>query len=196
MPLEIEIKIKIPDHDPIRRLLRRHSAKPIEYVRETNIFFDRPDHSLRKANTGLRVRLSIPIKSKIRNQKSKMTALLTFKGPPAKKGLRSREAFDLHITPYEQLIPLLTALGFQQLFLFEKIRESWLLAKCRVELDTLPYFGTFLEIEGPSEKAVHRVQKMLGLQSLPQEKTSYAAMTGNYLANTHRKALRFKSRKR
>ena len=188
MPLEIEIKLKIDDHAPVVKKLRRLGAQHTGRLREWNIFFDRPDNSLRAADSGLRVRFESPVGA---SGKRPCTALLTFKGPPRKSGLRSRPAYDLTVTPADQLMPLLNALGFRQTYAFEKIRDSWQLARCKIELDTLPHFDTFLEIEGPSERAVRAVQKRLGLESVPAVKKSYAQMISAYLATRRRKELRF-----
>jgi predicted adenylyl cyclase CyaB len=175
VPLEIELKLKLDSHAPVHARLAALHAEHRGTVRETNIFFDRPDRSLRRADSGLRVRLTSTPAGPTPQ------ALLTFKGPAASSGLRSREAFDLHLTPPDQIVPLLQALGFVQLFLFEKDRDSWRLADCLVELDTLPHFGNFLEIEGPSENAVHHAQDQLGLASLPARRPSYAKMVGEFL---------------
>jgi predicted adenylyl cyclase CyaB len=186
MPLEIEVKLKVPSHGPIHRHLRALKAKHLGKVRETNIFFDFPKHSLRRKDSGLRVRL---IASSWR--KTPVNALLTFKGPPQKTGLRPRNAFDLACTPHDQLIPLLESLGLYRIFSFEKDRDSWDLDRCRIELDTLPHFGTFLEIEGPSEKAVRNVQKKIGLESLTPESKSYSHMVSRHLAQRRGKSLHF-----
>jgi adenylate cyclase, class 2 len=175
MPLEIEIKLKLDSHAGALARLTALGATHLGTARETNIFFDRPATSLRRADSGLRVRFTTTAANPAPQ------ALLTFKGPAASTGLRSREAFDLHLTPPDQIVPLLTALGFVQLFLFEKDRDSWRLADCLVELDTLPHFGTFLEIEGPSEPAIRHVQDQLGLSHLPPHRPSYAKMVGEFL---------------
>jgi adenylate cyclase class 2 len=183
MPLEIEIKLKLDSHAPVRRRLLELQAELIGAVREENIFFDKPDASLRRADCGLRVRLTTSQTDR------EPKALLTFKGPAAATGLRVREALDLHMTPWEQVMPLLEALGFQRQYSFEKDRESWVLGHagqgvCRVELDTLPVFGCFMEIEGPSEMAVQAVQHDLGLSHLPHHPESYARMVAAHLQAT------------
>jgi predicted adenylyl cyclase CyaB len=176
MPLEIEIKLQLDSLAPVRARLAALRAVHTGAVRETNVFFDRPDLSLRHADSGLRVRFTTSPSDPTPQ------TLLTFKGPASSSGLRSREAFDLHLTPHDQIIPLLHALGFQQLFLFEKDRDSWRLADCLVELDTLPHFGHFLEIEGPSESAVRAVQSALHLAHVPAHRDSYAKMVGEFLS--------------
>ena len=58
MPLEIEIKLKVESHEEMRARLAALGAEHVGMVRETNMFFDRPDRGLRKADSGLRVRLT------------------------------------------------------------------------------------------------------------------------------------------
>ncbi|MCL2645901.1 MAG: class IV adenylate cyclase [Phycisphaerales bacterium] len=191
MPLEIEIKLKLVSHTAILKRLRQLRATHIGTQHETNIFFDHPDRSLLQSNSGLRVRLETPLRKTRNSPRSPPSALLTFKGSPQSTGLGSRNAYDLTCSPTEQLIPLLKSLGFVQTQLFEKIRDSWQLAKCKIELDTLPHFGCFLEIEGPSERAVHAIQKKLALADLASITTSYATMVDDHLTTKKRKELRF-----
>ena len=187
MPLEIEIKLKVESHEQVRARLGDLRAEHGGMARETNIFFDRPDGSLRKADSGLRVRVTRSAADPVPR------ALLTFKGPAAAAGLRSREAFDVRVAPEEQVAPLLEALGFREVLRFEKDRDSWRVGGCLVELDTLPGLGCFLEIEGPSEEAVRGVQGQLGLAELAPGRASYSQMVAEYLERAARgeKNLRF-----
>jgi adenylate cyclase class 2 len=187
MPLEIEIKLKLDSHDSVLARLAALQARHVGMDRETNIYFDRADGSLRRADTGLRVRLTASSADTVPK------ALLTFKGPAAAEGMRSREAFDLEVAPQEQVVPLLRALGFEQVLLFEKDRDSWRVGECLVELDTLPVFGCFVEIEGPSEEVVRGVQEELGLANLEQERKSYSQMVSDYLQKESSVQLRFRS---
>jgi predicted adenylyl cyclase CyaB len=119
--------------------------------------------------------------------------LLTVKGPAQRRGLRSREAFDVSVDPPGQIVGLLKMLGFEQILLFEKDRESWRVEDCLVELDTLPVFGCFVEVEGPSEEAVRQVQENLRLGDLQPERKSYSRMVGEYVEREQapHRALRF-----
>ncbi len=47
MPLEIEVKLKVPDHMAVRGRLMALNAQWVGKVRETNIFVDRDGGSLR-----------------------------------------------------------------------------------------------------------------------------------------------------
>jgi predicted adenylyl cyclase CyaB len=185
MPLEIEVKLKVDDHTTVRERLRALGAMAHGRVKEINIFFDWPDRSLRGKDTGLRVRFS--------QQEGETTpqALLTVKGPAATTGLRSREAYDVTLTPHDQIVPLLKMLGFEQVLLFEKQRESWELEGCHVELDTLPHFGAFVEVEGPTEEIVQAVQEKLRLGSKAPERKSYSRMLGELVEKKSVRELRF-----
>jgi len=71
---------------------------------------------------------------------------------------------------------LLQALGFSLRVVYEKRRESWLLDGCRVELDELPMFGTFVEVEGPEESAIQTAVQDLGLAEKDIVSESYVSM--------------------
>ena len=180
MPLEIEVKLKVVGHEGIVSKLRELGAVHHGMARETNIFFDRGGE-LRGQDRGLRVRLT----------EGGGKALVTVKGPAGATGLRAREAFDIRCEPTEQVIPLLEALGFERMMSFEKERDTWELDGCLVELDTLPEFGTFVEVEGPSEEVVRGVQGKLGLGGVEAVKESYSAMVGKFLRERGGKELRF-----
>ena len=64
---------------------------------------------------------------------------------------------------------------------FEKKRTRYLLDGCRVEIDTLPYLGTFVEIEGNTDEDVLAVQDKLGLADEPLIRASYIAMLVTHL---------------
>src|SRR5271168_2852226 len=126
--LEIEAKIKVDSHDPARQKLIALKAQQLPKVKQTNIFFDRPDRSLLAADSGLRLRLETS------PEYPTTQAMFTFKGPRQNTPLHPRESFDLSVTPVADAASFLLALGFQQTLSFEKYRESWLYASCHVEL--------------------------------------------------------------
>jgi adenylate cyclase class IV len=70
----------------------------------------------------------------------------------------------------------LAAIGYKKTLLFQKKRRVWWLDRCEVALDRLPLLGSFVEIEGPNEKAIAGVQKKLGLADLPHIPESYASL--------------------
>jgi adenylate cyclase class 2 len=72
-------------------------------------------------------------------------------------------------------------LGYHPTLSFEKRRESWKLGECEVDLDELPYLGSYVEIEGPGESEVEKVRRSLGMEKEPVIKTGYISMLAKYL---------------
>jgi len=170
MPLEIETKLRVDSHEPVRERLRAEGAARLGQVMERNRIFDRPDGSLRAEGCGLRVRSA-------RNEVDGEThATLTFKGPVRPGAMKSREEIEIRIDDAEAAAELLTRLGFVVILDYDKRRESWSLGDCVVELDEPPALGLFVEIEGPDEAGIRRVQQSLGLESAPPERSSYVRM--------------------
>jgi adenylate cyclase class 2 len=64
---------------------------------------------------------------------------------------------------------------------FEKRRETWKLGGCKVELDELPYLGSFVEVEGPADQEVMTVRDRLGLSDRPIVRSSYIALLMGYM---------------
>jgi adenylate cyclase class 2 len=175
MPVEIEAKMKVADHAQIRQRLRDNHAKHESTVLETNTFFDTSDRSLSSHDKGLRLRHTTDTQT--HEEKSK----LTFKGPRQHGKLKNREEHELEVGNSQDAKALLEALGFAKMVSFQKRRESWMLDKCHVELDEVPYLGTFVEIEGPDEDAVMRVRERLQLQDNEPIMTSYISMLMSHL---------------
>lgn len=174
-PREIEIKLRVNNLAAVRCTLASAGATFLESVLECNDFFDRPDESLRKVHCGLRIRTFRHNDAIVRS------ALLTWKGPAGNSAMHNRPSIDLLTQPAELAHAFLLALGFVRTSGFEKRRESWQCAGCRVELDELPHLGTYVEIEGPDESAVHAVQKQLSLGALENVPETYHGMVANYL---------------
>jgi len=147
---------------------------------EVNYFFDRPDQGLRKTDQGLRVRVETltppgaaePIETSV---------TMTHKGPRLHGALKSRVETEVEAGSAEGATALLEALGFPRTLSFEKRRRRWLLDGCRVELDTVPIIGRFVEIEGPGESAVMATREKIGLGGEPEERLSYITMIAQHL---------------
>jgi len=175
IPREVEVKLHIKDPAEIRRRLFEAGAITVRSVMETNMFYDTPDQRLRKADSALRIR------SVEREGAPTSTVLITWKGHSDSGSMHNRPSIDLTAAPEEQAEQFLMVLGYRVTVGFEKKRESWKLAGCSVELDEMPVFGSFLEIEGANEQAVIHVQRQLGLEHLTNEPQSYLGMVSEYL---------------
>jgi len=175
MPIEIEAKMKVPDHASVRAMLKEAGATKSGEFLETNTFFDTEDRSLLAADRGLRIRQN-------RNTGSgREEFILTLKGPRLHGQLKSREETEVTVGDVRMMTSVLEQLGFRVVLSFEKKRESWLLNGCHVELDEVPHLGTYVEIEGPGEEKVMNVREQLRLSDRPLVKASYIALLMTYL---------------
>jgi adenylate cyclase class 2 len=170
MPVEIEIKFKVDDLEPVRARLRELGAMQAGMVLETNVFFDTPQRTLAAADRGLRIRQNVDAATGRRWQ------VITYKGPRESGELKRREEIEFGVEDFEAAAALLEGLGFAKMLEFEKKRETWRLENCKVELDELPELGTFVEMEGPSNEAVMRCRQELGFAGKPAVIETYSAL--------------------
>jgi predicted adenylyl cyclase CyaB len=85
---------------------------------------------------------------------------------------------------------ILLGLGYKAHLTVDKIRQIWQLGKCEVCLDKVRHLGTFIEVEGPHEKAIENVLNKLGLDKNNHLSKGYAKMTADILKHNSRPALR------
>jgi adenylate cyclase class 2 len=178
MATETEAKLKVASHRVIRARLEHLGARCAGAVLETNHIFDSASRSMLAADEGLRVRRMDAIDGPDR------TATLTYKGARASAAPKVRQEIELTIGDADAARSLLKALGFVEVFTFQKRRETWLLEHCHVELDELPYLGDYVEVEGPGTAEVHRALGQLGLADEPIVTASYVALLIDY-CRTH-----------
>jgi adenylate cyclase class 2 len=170
MPVEIEAKMKIDDTDAVRRKLKAAGARHTKKTRETNIFLDTEDRSLLAGDRGLRVRINRDVTT------GSEKVIITFKGPRHPGPLKSRDESELEVASSADAVQLLACIGYRQIISFEKLRESWELMGCKIEIDEVPRIGTFLEIEGPTDDIVLKTRDALELGNKPIVKSSYISM--------------------
>lgn len=210
MSLEIELKLRVASHDPVRQRLRAAGATFIERVLERNTILDRPDAELRRTGRGLRLRTAR------RDSDGALRATLTAKGPihpigpfssptgpspvgpgtvgprtmvpgpvgpafqPVGVSLKTREECEVVISDADAALGLLALLGYDPVLQFEKRRERWSLADCLIELDEPARLGLFVEIEGPDEDAIHRVRHQLALHDAAIVPETYPQLVSQY----------------
>jgi len=183
--MEIEAKLSVENHDVVRRALSGQNARRVSLVLETNHILDTPDHTLRAAGKGLRVRIN----HHLNDQHEEV--VITVKGPLLPGPLKSREEHEMVVSDAKEAVQFLKTLGYVPVLSFQKRRETWELADCKVELDEVPHLGKFVEIEGPSESSVIQVQKDLKLAALPVIRTSYVAMIAKWMGENGGKQPKF-----
>ena len=191
MAVELEFKTAVESHTPIRKRLRQLRARLLSRALETNIHFDTPEQHLYRHGCGVRIRLLRDMSP----AKRKLPAIITYKGPLQKSRFKSREEIETTIGDSNEMIRLIEALGFRQQIRFEKRRESWVLSagkstRCKVELDTIPRLGTFIEIEASREEAIHAALKLLGIARTRFIRESYVGMLASVDKKRRRKSRR------
>ncbi len=177
MPIELECKLPVSSHKPLREKLRSLGAQYLGRVLETNRLLDRSDGSLRQTGCGLRVRSVVSLDGHAPR------ATLTFKGPRLDGPFKQREEIESAVDDADALYDILRILGFTRTFLFEKERESWQLGDARVELDALPLIGCFVEVEARDEGIVRDVVERLGLDPAAAINDSYVTLLAEQVAD-------------
>lgn len=178
MNIEIEAKMQLTDLAGVQEKLRSLGAREVGNILETNTYFDTDGRSLKSTDQGLRIRVE-------RTNDDQVDTRITHKGPRAHGKLKSRSETEVTVTNARDAANLLGALGYLPVLTFEKRRNRWQLDGCQVELDTLPYLGDFIEIEGPSDDIVLSVRQKLGLDEAPLIHASYIAMLVSYVHEHH-----------
>jgi adenylate cyclase class 2 len=161
---EIEAKFYVLDLQRIQKYLQDVQARLIQpRILETNIRFDLPDGSLRAGRRVLRLRRDTE-------------ARLTYKGGNKNTGgVLSREEIEFVVENFEKAKKFLEALGYQQVFYYEKYRTTYELDNLLIMLDELPY-GNFLEIEGDTEETIRALSKKVDLNWDATIDRSYSAL--------------------
>ena len=85
-------------------------------------------------------------------------------GPAARLPCQGASRRDAEATPGAPGLALIfEAMGLREIFRYQKRRSVWRVGECEIALDELPYLGWFVEIEGPTERAVRAGLEALAL---------------------------------
>lgn len=134
--LEVELKVKIPSLDPVRRKLTEKKAQFLGKVHEHDIYYNAPHRDFGITDEAVRVRYTDD------------HAVVTYKGPKIKKfDLKAREELNFAVESGETFEKMLDRLGFTRTTNVNKWRETYKLDTATVTLDLVDELGTFAEIE-------------------------------------------------
>jgi adenylate cyclase class 2 len=178
---EIEAKVRIADPEDFRRLMAERGASEAETVFEDNRLFDDPAGTLRRRGAALRLREERPAAGS-----EPIHAVLTYKGPRLESDLKRREEAEVGVQAAGPLAAIFAAMGLRETFRYEKRRSIWRVGECEVTLDELPHLGWFVEIEGPTEKAVRACLEDLGLAQAELISTDYIHLLAECLKSLGR----------
>jgi adenylate cyclase class 2 len=134
--LEVELKVKIPALEPVRRKLIGKNAEVLGKVHEHDIYYNAPHRDFAKTDEAVRVRYTND------------HAVVTYKGPKIKKyGLKAREELNFAVESGERFEKMLDRLGFKKTAEVNKWREKYQYGGASISLDSVDELGTFTEIE-------------------------------------------------
>lgn len=109
-------------------------------------------------------------------------AIFTFKESMASSsGIKRRREDETAVEDADALHAILEALGYAPAVVYEKRRETWLVAGVEVVIDELP-FGLFVEIEG-EEESILEAERLLELGGATMEPISYPQLTVQHGTN-------------
>lgn len=193
-PTETELKLRVDDHAPVRERLSQLGARHLGTVLEHNRLFDHPDASLRRRDCGLRLRTVHPVAQPQadsghphQSTHADAAGCLTFKGPrkAGTDGFKIRPEWETEVENPAALEQILHQLNLDTALTYTKTRDSWQLGVLRVELDTVPSLGCFVELEAPitpfadAAAAVQLVESALvdlGLANAPRVVEGYPTL--------------------
>ena len=171
---EIEAKFYVQDLKRIESRIRELDARLIQpRVLETNLRFDLPDGGLHSKGQVLRLRQDTEAK-------------LTYKGASkSAQGIVDRTEIEFVVEDFDKAKSLLEALGYQEIFQYNKYRTTYELqtsevlktseVSVHIMLDELPY-GNFVEIEGVDTATIHATANKLNLDMQAATSQSYSAL--------------------
>jgi adenylate cyclase class 2 len=164
-PTETEIKLAVPDVRTARKLLRAAGfAVSRRRVFESNVIFDTPRLTLRRASTLLRLRQAGGL------------ITVTYKGRPAVAKHKSREELELTVADASTMDAIFERLGYRPVFRYEKYRTEYRLQRGAgmATLDETPV-GIYLELEG-APAWIDRMARRMGFAEQDYITASYARL--------------------
>jgi adenylate cyclase, class 2 len=179
MYIEIEAKLKVDSFKGIEKKLKAVGADFLRERLHTDAYFDDSKSSLRKSDSALRLRHQLIGK--------KDQVVITYKGPRRAGRFKRRLEIQFEVSDGSLAEKFLESIGYKRTIIYQKKRRVWHYRDCEIALDELPFLGKFVEIEGPNEKRIAKVQEKLGLKELPHTHDSYALMMAKELRRRGRK---------
>src|SRR5262249_50414443 len=169
---ETEIKLPLKDLSSAANRLRELGAEVAESRHfEDNLVLDTKDQMLRRSGRLLRLRLTGP------GPKDLPHGLLTFKGTyRVTDNVKDREEIESEVSSPENFKRIMSELGFELSFRYQKYRTTYRIPNVPVEfcIDETP-IGNFFEIEGNIDE-IHRQASRLGFARVGYITESYATL--------------------
>lgn len=166
---ELEIKIAIGSGEHFKQVYDKCNKLfgPLtSHLRQLDEYFDTPDGQLKKQDLVVRIRS---------NGEKKSIAL---KSPRVElpSGMTNRIELEFLSAEGENVREQLLSQGLNSNEVAEKERWTFIHKDCEIVLDKLPFIGSFIEIEGPSETAINEIVVLLNLSSCEVVRQNYGEL--------------------
>lgn len=166
---ELEIKIQIESEEHFQRIYntcKHFLGSPVSHNLQLDEYYDTPDGQLEKQDLVIRIRST--------NDKK----IIALKSPRVKlpSGVTNRIELEFLSAHGEKVHEQLLNQGLRPNEAAEKERWTFVYQDCEIVLDQLPFIGSFIEIEGPSEQAIQEVIHFLDLSSCKIVQKNYGEL--------------------
>jgi adenylate cyclase, class 2 len=166
---ELEIKIQIDSEAHFSQVYDKCAAlfgAPASHVKQLDEYYDTADKQLKQQDLVIR----------IRSFGDKQTIALKSPRVDLPSGMNSRIELEFQAAESEEVQKQLHKQGLLPHEVSEKERWTFLYKECEIVLDRLPFIGSFVEIEGPSENEIHALVLLLNLSSYPVIRQNYGEL--------------------
>ena len=125
--IEVEIKVKIPDPNILRKKFEDINGVYKLSLHHEDIYFNMPNglRDFKQTDEALRLRKSIEFNREYKAMIQKINYFITYKGKKIDKTTKTREEIEVKINEIENMKNLLKLLGFREVFTVIKERELY-----------------------------------------------------------------------
>lgn len=166
---ELEIKISIGSDKQFNQVFDQCNqlfGPPTSHLKQLDEYFDTPDGQLKKQDLVVRIRSNGAQKT------------IAIKSPRVElsSGMTNRIELEFLSAEGEKVREQLSKQGLISNEAAEKERWTFVYEDCEIVLDKLPFIGSFVEIEGPSETAINEIVVMLQLSTCEVIRQNYGEL--------------------
>ncbi len=166
---ELEVKISICSDEHFKKvhdICNQLFGPPSFHLLQLDEYFDTPDGQLKKQDLVIRLRSCGEKKA------------IALKSPRVKlpSGMTNRIELEFLSADGEKVREQLLSQGLNANEVAEKERWTFGYKDCEIALDKLPFIGCFVEIEGPSEAAIHEIVALLEITSCTVVRQNYGEL--------------------
>lgn len=166
---ELEIKLQIGSEEHFQEVFdscARLFGKAQSHVHQLDEYYDTLDGQLKKQDLVIR----------IRSNGEKKTIALKSPRVELPSGMTNRIELEFLSADGEKVHEQLKNQGLNPNEAAEKERWTFIYNDCEIVLDKLPFIGSFIEIEGPTEIAINQVVSLLNLSSCQVIRQNYGEL--------------------